>query len=212
VQIDFEGDDMVIDSNGFEKPSTWTKFSKDSPIDDLAKGIKGLAGAILLRALTRGTTRLENAIVLTPGGAKKFKEQGENALKDREISTNQRDSLPSEYTFGGAGIRKAYNYLGKVKGKDAYEFIEARVGRTMGPEFASILDLKKIFETIFKKSPSSEDLDNFRSFQGLLKMMKKNLDRTTIKIVLERFVEIIKSENLSSTEQSAIKDAIKSIL
>jgi hypothetical protein len=216
VQIDFEGDDMVIDSNGFEKPSTWTKFSKDSPIDDLAKGIKGLAGAILLRALTRGTTRLENAIVLTPGGAKKFKEQGENALKDREISTNQRDSLPSEYTLntggGGAGIRKAYNYLGKVKGKDAYEFVEARVGRTMGPEFASILDLKKIFEIIFKKSPSSEDLDNFRSFQGLLKTMKKNLDRTTIKIVLERFVEIIKSENLSSTEQSAIKDVIKSIL
>lgn len=213
VQIDFEGDEMVIDSNGFEKPSTWTKFSKDSPLDDLAKGIKGLAGAILLRALARGTTRLENAIVLTPGGAKKFKEQGEGALKDREISKNQRDLLPSEYTLntggGGVGIRKAYNYLGKVKGKNAYEFIEAQVGRTMGPDFASITDLNKIFKVIFKRNPSADDINNFRSFQGLLKMMSKNLDNTTKSIVMDRFQEIISTEAISSDERQAIDQAIK---
>ena len=72
--------------------------------------------------------------------------------------------------------------------------------------------VSKIFEIIFKKSPSSEDLANFRSFQSLLKMMKHNLDKETIKIVLERFIEILKSENISSNEQSAIKDMIKSIL
>lgn len=214
VQVDFEGDDMITDENGFEKPSTWTKFSKDSPLDDLAKGIKGLAGALLLRSLARGTTRLENAIVLTPGGAKKFKEK--KPITDRDISKNQRDQIPSEYTLntggGGVGIRKAYNYLGQVNGKDAYEFIEAKVGRTMGPEFASIIDLNKIFNIVFKKSPTSEDLNNFRSFQGLLRMMKKNLDSTTIKIVMKRFIEILDGENISTEEKQAILDAIKTNL
>ena len=214
VQIDFEGDDMIKDEQGYEMPSEWTKFSKDSPLEDLAKGIKGLAGAILLRSLARGTTRLDNAIVLTPGGVKKFKEN--KPLSDRDISKNQRDQLPSEYTLntggGGVGIRKAYNYIGKVNGKDAYEFIEAKIGKTMGEKFASILDLRKIFEIIFKKSPTSDDLNNFRSFAGLLRMMKVNLDKKTIKVVLDRFTEILKSEKITDVEQTAIKDMIKSIL
>jgi hypothetical protein len=43
VQIDFEGDDMTTDKGGFERPSDWTKFTKDSPYSDLQVGIKGLA-------------------------------------------------------------------------------------------------------------------------------------------------------------------------
>lgn len=214
VQVDFEGDNMVKDQQGYEKPSEWTKFSKDSPLDDLAKGIKGLAGAILLRSLARGTTRLENVIVLTAGGVKKYKEKKE--ITDREISKNKRDAIPSEYTLntggGGAGIRKAYNYVGKINNKDAYEFVEARAAKDMGEKFVSITNLSKIFEIIFKKSPTSDDLNNFRSFQGLLKMMRDNLDKKTINIVLNRFVEIIKTENISSTEKSAIEDMIKSTL
>ena len=214
VQVDFEGDDMVIDDNGFEKPSIWTKFSKDSPLDDLSKGIKGLAGAILLRSLARGTTRINDVIVLTPGGAKKYKEG--KPLTPRDISSNQRDQLPSEYTLntggGGVGVRKAYKLLGKVDGKDAYEFIEAKVGRSLGPEFASIIDLNSIFKIIFKKNPSAEDISNFRSFQGLLRMMSQNLDKTTIKVVMERFNEILTDENVSQDEVTAIKNAITSNL
>ena len=214
VQVDFEGDDMIIDPNGFEKPSIWTKFSKDSPLDDLSKGIKGLAGAILLRSLSRGTTRVNNAIVLTPGGVKKYKEG--KPLTPRDISSNQRDQLPSEYTLntggGGVGVRKAYKLLGKVDGKDAYEFIEPKVGRSLGPEFASIIDLNSIFKIIFKKNPSGDDIDNFRSFQGLLRMMKKNLDKSTIKVVMERFTEILASESISQEEITAIENAISSNL
>jgi DNA polymerase elongation subunit (family B) len=206
--------DMIIDPNGFEKPSIWTKFSKDSPLDDLSKGIKGLAGAILLRSLSRGTTRVNNAIVLTPGGVKKYKEG--KPLTPRDISSNQRDQLPSEYTLntggGGVGVRKAYKLLGKVDGKDAYEFIEPKVGRSLGPEFASIIDLNSIFKIIFKKNPSGDDIDNFRSFQGLLRMMKKNLDKSTIKVVMERFTEILARESISQEEVTAIENAISSNL
>ena len=210
VQVDFEGDNMIEDERGYEKPSIWTKFSKDSPLDDLTKGIKGLAGAVLWRSLARGTTRLENAIVLTPGGAKKYK--ANKPLTDRDISKNQRDLLPSEYTLntggGGVGVRKAYNLVGKVNGKDAYEFIEASIGRTMGPEFASIIDLNKIFNILFKKTPNADDLLNFRSFQGLIRMMKSNLDKNTITIVLKRFQEIVASENLSQDERKSIGNVI----
>ena len=196
------------------KSHIWTKFSKDSPLDDLSKGIKGLAGAILLRSLARGTTRINDVIVLTPGGAKKYKEG--KPLTPRDISSNQRDQLPSEYTLntggGGVGVRKAYKLLGKVDGKDAYEFIEAKVGRSLGPEFASIIDLNSIFKIIFKKNPSAEDISNFRSFQGLLRMMSQNLDKTTIKVVMERFNEILTDENVSQDEVTAIKNAITSNL
>lgn len=211
VQVDFEGDNMIEDERGYEKPSVWTKFSKDSPLDDLAKGIKGLAGAILLRSLARGTTRLENVVVLTPGGAKKYKAR--QPLTDRDISKNQRDKLPSEYTLntggGGVGVRRAYRKIGEVAGKDAYEFIEASIGRTLGEEYASIIDLNRIFKIIFKKNPGPDDLNNFRSFQGLLRMMKNNLNSPTINIVLTRFNEILKSESVSPEEINAISDAIK---
>ena len=100
-------------------------------------------------------------------------------------------------------------YLGKVKGKNAYEFIEAQVGRTMGTDFASITDLNKIFKVIFKKNPSADDINNFRSFQGLLKMMSNNLDNTTKSIVMDRFQEIISTEAISNDERQAIDQAIK---
>jgi hypothetical protein len=113
---------------------------------------------------------------------------------------------------GGVGVRKAYKLLGKVDGKDAYEFIEAKVGRSLGTEFASIIDLNSIFKIIFKKNPSGDDIANFRSFQGLLQMMNKNLDKTTIKVVMERFNEILADENVSQDEVTAIKNAITSNL
>lgn len=214
VQVDFEGDEMVTDEQGFEKPSEWTKFSKASPLDDLAKGIKGMAGAILLRSLARGTTQLKNAIVLTTGGAKKFREG--KPLSDKDISKNKRDSIPAEFTLnsggGGEGIRRAYKFVGEVNGKKAYEFLESRVGRSMGGEFAPITNLSEIFKTLFKRTPSSEDLANFRSFQGLLRMVKKNLDSSTIKVVMDRFAEILSEEPISSEERKAILDAISSIL
>ena len=48
--------------------------------------------------------------------------------------------------------------IGKLNGKDAYEFIEAKMGRTMGEKFASIIDLRKILDN--KEKGIIENIDN----------------------------------------------------
>ncbi len=215
VQIDFEGDDMILDPAGYEKPSEWTKFSKDSPWDDLTKGIKGLAGALLLRALARGTTILPNAVVLTPGAVKRV-QAGQAELTDKDVTKAAQHTMPSAYTLntggGGTGIRKAYElvktmpYNGKMV--DAYRFVEAKETK---PE-DRIIDVGRIFEILFKKKASEQERAGFRSFQGLLGLMKKYLNKNTINLVMKRFVEVLASEPLSPKESAAIKKAVKDIL
>ncbi len=82
----------------------------------------------------------------------------------------------------------------------------------MGPEFQSITDLIKIFIIIFKRNPTTSDIPKFRSFQGLLQMMKTNLDPQTIKIVIDRFEKILEDESVSPDEVTAIESTISNIL
>jgi len=215
VQIDFEGDDMVIDPQGYEKPSEWTKFSKDSPWEDLTAGIKGLAGALMLRALARGTTVLPNAVVLTPGAVKRV-QAGQAELTDKDVTKAAQHTMPSAYTLntggGGTGIRKAYElvkrmpYNGKVV--DAYRFVEAKETK---PE-DRITDVGRIFEVLFKKKATPEERAAFRSYQGLMRLMKKYLDKNTIGLVMKRFAEILGAEPLNAKEFGAIRTAAKTIL
>ena len=215
VQIDFEGDDMTIDPQGFEKPSEWTKFSKDSPWDDLKVGIKGLAGALMLRSLARATTKLDNAVVLTGRGLKKVM-SGVTELSDSDVSLNAQHSVPSKYTLntggGGTGIRQAYKFIKQVsyKGKlvDAYKFVEAK--ETTPQE--RITDVGKIFEIIFGRAPSGNEKAEFRSFQGQLKLMKKYLKKPTIELAIQRFVDILSNEPLNEKERGAISKAVMNIL
>ena len=215
VQVDFEGDDMETDAQGFEKPSEWTKFSKDSPWEDLTVGIKGLAGALMLRALARGTSKLDNAVVLTGRGLKSVV-AGATELKDSDISFNAQHTVPSKYTLntggGGAGIREAYKFVKTIpyKGKpvNAYRFVEAKETK---PE-ERIMGVDKIFKVLFGKSPTPEEKAQFRSFQGQLRMMKQYLKKPAIDLSIQRFKEILANEPLSEKERGSIANAAKTIL
>jgi hypothetical protein len=215
VQVDFEGDDMTTDAQGFEKPSEWTKFTKDSPWDDLKVGIKGLAGAIMLRALARATSQLDNAIVLTGRGLKAI-QAGATELKTSDVSNNARHAVPAKYTLntggGGTGIRQAYKFVKTVnfngKQVDAYRFVEAK--ETTPDE--RIVDVGEVFKVIFGKPPSGNEKTEFRSFQGQLKMMKKYLLPKTLNLSVKIFQNIISDEALSDAEHGAITGAVKSIL
>lgn len=216
VQVDFEGDDMFIDPQGYEKPSEWTKFSKDSPWEDLTLGIKGLAGALMLRSLARATTVLPNAVVLTPSAVKKVQAGAIKELTDKDVTKAAQHTVPSRYTLntggGGTGIRKAYElvktmpYNGKMV--DAYRFVEAKETK---PE-DRITDVSKIFEMLFGQKPTVEEKASFRSYQGQLRLMKKYLDKKTIGIAMKRFTEILANEGLSPTEYAAVQKATKDIL
>ena len=215
VQIDFEGDTMEIDSDGFEKPSEWTKFSKDSPWDDLCVGIKGLAGALMLRSLTRAATRLDkDVIVLTTMAGMQVK-SGQTVI-GRQITKDVRHTLPSTFTLntggGGAGIRKAYEFVGAVfyngNKVNAYRFVEAKETK---PE-DRIIDVSKIYEVVFGVAPSRGERASFRSFQGLLKSMKKHLDSETIRFAVDRFAELLEKEPLELSEREPIANAVKEII
>lgn len=216
VQVDFEGDEMFLDPQGYEKPSEWTKFSKDSPWEDLTVGIKGLAGALMLRSLARAATVLPNAVVLTPGAVKKVQSGAVTELTDKEVTKAAQHTVPSAYTLntggGGTGIRKAYElvktmpYNGKMV--NAYRFVEAKETK---PE-DRITDVAKIFEILFGKVPTPEEKASFRSYQGLLRLMKKYLDKNTIALAMKRFTEILAGEGLSEKEYASVQKATKDIL
>ena len=217
VQIDFEGDDMTTDKKGFERPSDWTKFTKDSPYNDLQAGIKGLAGALMLRALARATTRKDSAVVVKPTSAAKIA-AGQTIITDKDIRIA--DGVPDQATgrtlnpAGGraAGLRTAYKKVGDVtyngKSVEAYVRIEPKdVGET-----DRTTDIVEIFKTFFGKKPTADELKVFRSFTGLLTLMKKYLDMPTITYALDKFDRDISPEHLSDKEWAAIYGAIQKVL
>jgi len=217
VQVDFEGDDMTQDSAGYEKPSEWTKFTKDSPYSDLEVGIKGMAGALFLRSLARAATSLGNVLVLKPSKVQKVLDDPSDSpvIPLSFVAKNKGDSVPSRYTLntggGMPGLRPAYKFVKNVSvdGKvyPAYRFVEAK---EEGQE--RITDLKKAFEILFDTTPTSEELKNFRSFTGLLANAKKYLPRKIQLLAIERFTEAISGEAISQAEIDAIKAPIQKIL
>ncbi len=221
VQIDFEGDEMTLDPQGFEKPSEWNKFIKDSPWEDLTQGVKGLAGAILLRGLTRAATALPNAVYVTNATAAKLESGQLTGLVDAKgktvVSTNATHALPAEYTLntsgsGHAGVRKAYRLVARgmdYQGKkvDVYTDIPASESK---PE-DRINSVQKVFELIFKRKPSQQDLTDFRSYVGLLRLMKTLPKDVQVK-AMERTKEGIAQAGLSPEEYAPIQKAAKSIL
>lgn len=221
VQIDFEGDEMVEDPQGYEKPSEWIKFIKDSPYSDLQVGIKGLAGAILLRGLTRAATALPNAVYVTNATAAKIESGQLKGLVDAKgksvVSTNARHALPSEYTLntsgaGFQGVRKAYRLVAKgmdYAGKkvDVYTDIPTSESK---PE-DRINSVSKVFELIFKRKPSSDDLANFRSFTGLVKLMKSLPKEVQVR-AFEQAKEGLIDAKLSPQEYAPIQKAAKDAL
>lgn len=221
VQIDFEGDEMIIDPQGFEKPSEWNKFIKDSPWQDLTVGIKGLAGAILLRGLTRAATALPNAVYVTNATANKIESGQLKGLVDAKgksvVSVNATHALPAEYTLntsgsGHAGIRKAYRLVAKnmdYQGKkvDVYTDIPASESK---PE-DRINSVNKVFELIFKRKPSGQDIQSFRSYVGLLNLMKTLPKDVQVK-AMERTKEGLAQAGLDEKEYAPIQKAAKDIL
>ena len=231
VQIDFEGDDMVLDKQGFEKPSEWNKFIKDSPWADLESGIKGLAGAILLRGLTRAATALPNAVVVTNKAAEaieagltdglftksKTDKKGNVTPGKSLVSNNATHALPAQYTLntsgaGHPGVRKAYRLVAKdvpYDGKPVNIYTDISASES-NPE-DRITSVSKVFELIFKRKPTATDIQNFRSYKGLLTLMKA-LPKETQRLALARAKEGLDQAGLNDTDLAPIRKAAQDIL
>jgi hypothetical protein len=113
---------------------------------------------------------------------------------------------------GNAGIRKAYRLVAKdmeYNGKkvDVYTDIPTSESK---PE-DRINSVSKVFELIFKRTPSAKDIESFRSYIGLLTLMK-TLPKEVQVEAMERTKEGIAQAGLSPEEYAPIQKAAKSIL
>lgn len=221
VQIDFEGDKMVTDEKtGFQAPSEWIKFIKDSPYDDLQVGIKGLAGAILLRNLIKSATSLPNAIGVTADKAEKIKKLNMTDLPPNFVSKNPSIAYPSGWTLntsgsGFQGVRKAFplvkkgmNYQGRKV--DVY----TRIDWTQNKEDEKIAGVDPVFRIIFKRSPKGNELKKLRSYIGLLDMMRelpKNVIQKTLQTMKLDFDDMVKS-GFTEAEYNPIRQKAIEIL
>ena len=74
-----------------------------------------------------------------------------------------------------------------------------------------ILVLHKVFELIFKRKPSGQDVENFRSYVGLLTLMK-TLPKDVQVNALEKAKDGLTQAGLEPAEYAPIQKAAKTIL
>lgn len=172
-QIDFEGVDY---EKG--KPTEFGKFSHSSSWTDIQEGIKGVAHKWLLIHLVSKMTKRPDVVLLTDKSPK---------TKDKLKISEAQDAIdPAEFSFSvDHGLRRRIKPVKdfEVDGKKVYEKIP-----TEKSEY--VTDLKKIFEFVFGQTPTSEDLENFKSFTGLISLIKKfDISSELIKDVFESMID-----------------------
>lgn len=174
LQIDFEGVNYEKD-----KPDAFGKFSHSSNWEDMKQGLKGLGHKLLLVNMARALSAMHNVVVLTPAST---------ADKPR-VSEAETEKFPSNLAFSvDSGVRFKYEPVMKdekhleIEGKKAYK----KVSTTKS---TYTTNLKEIYHLMFSKEPSDTDLIKFRSFVGILSLLKKNkVKQQLIKNIFENIL------------------------
>lgn len=173
IQIDFE---PTFFEDGV--PNEFSIFAHYSSWKDIQNKVKGAFSKILLRALVSSKEKLGDVVIVTNTG---------------KISKSKEFENPSLRKFSvDKGMRVAFEQVlnddGKIKkspdGKPMYKKIDTSVSTYER-------DVEDIFVFIFGKKASSKEIKDFYSFVGLLGLMKKYLDKNTIKDVFNSFMKII---------------------
>lgn len=192
LQIDFEASDYENDS-----PTDWASFSHNSDWDDIKAGFKGVAHKFTLLNLSRAQSRLDGIQVITPKNAEKIMNTLSTDYDDNKpikLSTSKEYASPTNLAFSvSKGIRTKFEL---VYFKDDVQLIVDN--KPVFYEKNSKNDnyetnLLKQFEMIFQKEPDGDDMKNFKSFVGLVKLMKKY---STKEIIEDFFFDQLVSKTL----------------
>lgn len=173
IQIDFE---PTFFEDGV--PNDFSTFAHYSSWQDIKNKVKGAFSKLLMRALVSAKQRLGDIAVQTPTG---------------KISTSSKYDNPAMRKFSvDKGMRVAFEPVlddkGEIQrtpeGKPIYKEIPTKVSNYER-------DIEDIFAFVFEKKPTPAEKKDFHSFTGTLKLMKKYLDKDTIKMVYNNFMDII---------------------
>lgn len=180
AQIDFEASEYENDA-----PTDWASFSHNSDWEDIKAGFKGVAHKFTLLNLARAQSKMEGISVVTPTVAKKIiamtKDEYEKG-KPVKASKSKKYANPTNLAFSVAkGIRTKFTPVFFKGGKEQLMLD----GKPVFVEKDSKQDkyttqLEKQFELIFQKEPKGSEMRDFKSFVGLVKLMKKYSTKATI--------------------------------
>lgn len=182
IQFDFEPTYFEDGS-----PNEFATFSHYSAWSDIQAKIKGAFSKLLMRALVGSKQKLGDIAVMTPTG---------------KISKSGKYENPSMRKFSvDKGMRVAFEPVIDKQGK----ILKSEDGKPVYKELPTAeskyeRNLENIFTFVFDTVPTPTEKQEFHSFVGLLQLMKKYLDKDTIKMIFSSFLKII-WENGQELEQ-----------
>lgn len=179
AQVDFE---FVPFSGG--RPTEWAKFSHGSSFTDAKSNIKAVHHKFLIRSIVGGASMRTDLVIATP----------KSTWDNITLTKSKAHALPRMLKFSvDRGVRQAYEALinpetGKpmqIEGKDVYKEIP-----TARSSFET--DVMEIYKLAFGRLEGNEgDLNDFQSFVGVVKQMKKHLNSQQIKETVSRYIELL---------------------
>jgi len=186
IQIDFEASEYQN-----SMPTEWSMFSHNSDWEDIKNGYKGVMHKFTLMNLARASSKMNDIKVVTPTQVKKiedvssieyeeFVKQGKKN-KLAKVSTKKDFINPTNLAFSvDKGVRIKFRQLfhndgipAKIDGSSVFVFVAPN-------ESNYETKLESIFSLIFHTEPKDDDLKEFKSFVGLVNLMKKYLDQSII--------------------------------
>ena len=180
-QVDFEFTEFE-GSGESEMPMEFSRFGHSSSLFDAQAGFKGVAHKYLLRALAGGASLRTDVLILTNKAT--YEKPAFKKTKGEHIT-----ELRMEKFFVSKGLRKAYDPQFTPDGKpwvvDGKRVYKEKATSDSNYETS----VKEMFKILFNDMDSGE-LDKMWSFVGIVELMKKHLDKKSIKDTFERFLDL----------------------
>lgn len=142
-----------------DKPAKWSEFSHSSALEDLKAGIKGVFHKLLMSSLL-GPKKTD--VIL-------------------QMKTKQKEIKAGSHTLTVKGLRKKHEKIGMQDGKP---LVKETHSKEFNTNFYDIL--KAAFDL---DDPTDEDIDNFWSFIGIVKLIKANMKKNVRQKVFEDFID-----------------------
>lgn len=143
--------------------------------------IKAVHHKFLIRSLVGGASYRDDIVISTP-----------KSTPDNITLTKSKDHMyPRMLKFSvDRGIREAYEPLIKdgkniiIDGKKVYRPLSTS-------ESVFVTNVKDIFKLSFQREPTSNDIELFNSFVGVIELMKKYFTPEQIKGTSDRYIELL---------------------
>jgi len=167
-QIDFEG--TKFKNN---EPSDFAKFAHSSDWEDIKCGYKGVAHKFILINLVRSATSNGNVVILTPASS--------IYPSDKKFRLKTMHEPPRMCAFSiDKGLREKYKLNIDDSGNPVLFQGKKTYKEQPTNESNYITDISEIFNFIFKKYPTQEELKLFNSFIGITTLMKKYISKSEV--------------------------------